>query len=80
MENNSNKLDKLMKLSIIAGFLIVALSIAYYLVIYIPQKDKAKIEQQKQEREQSKKNLQSCLDTAPSWNYKKEICFKQYPQ
>ena len=39
MENNSNKLDKLMKFSIITGVLIIALSIAYYLVIFLPKKE-----------------------------------------
>jgi hypothetical protein len=50
MENQSSKLDKAAKISIIGGTLIVALSIAYYLVLYIPKRDKTKLEQQKQEQ------------------------------
>lgn len=80
MENQSITLDKMVKISIIAGAMIVALSVAYYLVSYIPQRDKEKVEQQEKERGQAKKDLQNCLNTAPSWNYKTEICFKQYPQ
>lgn len=52
----------------IAG-LIVALSIGYYLVIFLPQKEKAKLEQVKAEQEareslleKNKLSLQECLD------------------
>lgn len=38
MENQPTTLDKAVKISIIAGALIVALSIAYYLVIFLPKK------------------------------------------
>ena len=51
MENQPTALDKTVKISIIAGALIMALSIAYYLVIFMPQKEKARVEQQKQEQE-----------------------------
>ena len=47
MENQPTKLDKAMKISIIAGALIAGLSIAYYLVVYIPKRDEAKLVQQK---------------------------------
>lgn len=50
MENQPTTLDKAVKVSIIVGALIIALSIAYYLVIFVPQKEKARIEQQKQEQ------------------------------
>lgn len=50
-ENKPSKLDKLVKISIMAGASIVALSVAYYLVIFLPQKEKTKIEQLKQEEE-----------------------------
>jgi hypothetical protein len=50
MENNATILDKAVKIGIVVGTLIVGLSVAYYLVVYIPQRDKAKVEQQKQEQ------------------------------
>ncbi|OGI19666.1 MAG: hypothetical protein A3J06_03980 [Candidatus Moranbacteria bacterium RIFCSPLOWO2_02_FULL_48_19] len=52
MENQLTKLDKAVKISIIVGALIVALSVAYYLVIFLPQKEKVRVEQQKQEQQQ----------------------------
>lgn len=69
MENQPTTLDKAVKISIIAGSLVVALSIAYYLVIFLPQKEKTRIEQQKQEQEARAEqekintdNLNKCLD------------------
>jgi hypothetical protein len=53
MENQPTKLDKAVKISIIIGALVVALSVAYYLVIFLPQKEKARVEQQKQEQQQA---------------------------
>ncbi len=50
-EDKPSKLDKTIKISIMAGSLIIALSITYYLVIFLPQKEKVKIEQQRQEEE-----------------------------
>lgn len=50
MENQPTTLDRAVKVSIIVGALIVALSVAYYLVIFMPQKERAKIEQQKQDQ------------------------------
>lgn len=47
MENQPTKLDKVMKISIIVGALIVGLSIAYYLVVYIPKRDESKLARQK---------------------------------
>ncbi len=52
MEHQSTHLDKAMKISIIAGALIVALSLAYYLVIFLPKKEATRIDQQKQDQEQ----------------------------
>ena len=51
MENQPTTLDKAVKISIIAGALIVALSVAYYLVVFMPQKEKARVEQVKQEQQ-----------------------------
>ena len=60
-----------MVVAISISLLIASLSIAYYYVYYIPQKDRQKIEQQKFEMEQKRKDeqakqqsLQSCLDEA----------------
>ena len=87
MENQPTTLDKAVKVSIIAGALIVALSIAYYLVIFMPQKEKARVEQQKQEQQakddekkqaeertaNNKKALSFCLMGADTnyWEYMK---------
>lgn len=46
MERQPTVLDKAVKVSIIAGALIIALSIAYYLVVFIPRKETARVEQQ----------------------------------
>ena len=53
MENQPTRLDKAVKISIIAGALIFALSIAYCLVIFLPQKEKVRVEQQQQEKKAS---------------------------
>lgn len=37
MENQPSKLDRAVKISIMASALIVALSVAYYLVIFLPE-------------------------------------------
>jgi hypothetical protein len=42
MENQPTKLDKTVKISIIVGALVVALSVAYYLIIFLPQKTSPK--------------------------------------
>ena len=44
-------MDKAVKISIMAGALIVALSVAYYLVVFLPRKETMRIEQQKKEQE-----------------------------
>ncbi|MDO9231372.1 MAG: hypothetical protein Q7U36_02710 [bacterium] len=43
MQNQSTKLDKAVKISIVAGALVVALSVAYYFFIYLPKKETAVI-------------------------------------
>jgi len=79
-------MDKVLRNSIIAGILITSLSIGYYLVIFLPNKEKIRIEQQKIEkeeeeekkREQSERELQEvterCLRDAKVFHekYKKE--------
>lgn len=65
MENQPTKLDKAVKISILVGVSIVALSVGYYLVIFIPKKEAIKIEQQQQEKYAKKE----CAEYA-----KKEAC------
>jgi hypothetical protein len=51
MENQPKKLNKIVRISIIAGITIITLSVAYYLAIFLPQKQKASIEITKLELE-----------------------------
>ena len=60
---------KLHQLILTFSFLIIALSIAYYLVIFLPQKEQSKIDQEKLELEakekillQNKVGLENCLN------------------
>jgi len=75
-----NPIDNLFKISLIIGVSIAALSIAYYYVIFIPQRENRLIElqqteanlKQKQEEEKEDK-LQNCLSKASAdydfnWN------------
>lgn len=72
MENQITTLDKAVKISIIAGALIVALSVAYYLVIFLPQKEQVRIEFEKQglqvkaDKEQAESDRLSKIKTANS--------------
>jgi hypothetical protein len=50
MENQPTQLDNVVKISIIAGALMVALSLAYYLVIFLPKKEETRIAQQQHEK------------------------------
>ena len=43
MKNKKNNIDDYLKLSVIGGIIIVAVSIAYYFVIFIPHKESQKI-------------------------------------
>lgn len=47
-------MDKAVKISIIAGVLIVSLSFAYYLVLFLPQKEQGRMEVEKAEMEMQK--------------------------
>jgi hypothetical protein len=47
---------------ITASFLIIALSIAYYLVIFLPEKSKQQLEHDQQLRVSNQKALEACLD------------------
>lgn len=60
MGNQPTALDKAAKISIIAGASLVALSIVYYLVIFLPQKETNRLEQEK-----NKENMQKeCAEYA----------------
>lgn len=71
MKNKNNNIDDYLKLSIIGGIIIVAVSVAYYFVVFIPQKESQKVELQKEElrtsqqKEQEKTSaLKDCLHQA----------------
>jgi uncharacterized protein YxeA len=55
-------MDKALKISIIVGILIVALSIAYYLVIFLPNKAKQQQENDKVKQEQKQECAKWALD------------------
>jgi len=64
-------LDVITRLTILGSILLIAFSVFYYLVIYIPGKEKQRIEQQKHEEQQKKKaeeskrfQLDTCLSEA----------------
>jgi len=48
MENQPTKLDKAIKISIIAGVLMASLSVAYYLVVFLPKNEAKKTSQEPQ--------------------------------
>ena len=64
MENQSTPLDKVMKISVILAVLVFSFSIAYYFVIFLPQKEKLALEQQKQLQESKDKKEQQAKDDA----------------
>ncbi len=70
MENQQTKLDKAAKISIVVGSLMIALSIAYYLVIFLPKSEVIRWEQQKEaqdakrnEQEANKTKLFNCINS-----------------
>lgn len=67
----------LFNLSVILCFLFIGFSVFYYLVIFLPQKEEQKIEQQKLEQDSKKQiilynktNLDNCLQNANSLQQK----------
>ncbi len=69
MKNQSIKLDKITKISI----LLIALSVSYYLIIFLPQKERTAIEQSEKHIIENKKALDSCLESSfnkhqKNWN------------
>lgn len=68
---NSLTLDRAIKLSIVSGILLISLAIFYYLVIFIPHREQAKLDQQKQQQTEADRQarlnslkLSGCLDAA----------------
>ena len=68
-ENRNFDLDRLIKLSIIVGVSLISISIAYYLVLFIPQKERNRIELLKEEQpikeqkeQEAQKKLDDCLE------------------
>ena len=80
MKDKKYNIDDYLKLSVIGGIIIVALSVAYYFIVFIPQKESQKDELQKeelrnnQEKDQEKtSSLKDCLyqadlDAHAYWN------------
>lgn len=55
------------KNAIAASFIVVALSVAYYFVVFLPQKDREQLKIQAEQQDKSRTNkilLNSCLDLA----------------
>lgn len=50
MEKQTTKLDQLLKISGIIGVLIITLSISYYVLAFLPQKEQTRLEEQRRER------------------------------
>ena len=60
-------LNKVIKLSIIAGVLIIGFSVLYYFTIFLPSKERARLEQQARDNKERKFNainLDRCLEEA----------------
>ena len=68
MENKTSRLDKAVKISIIAGALIVALSVAYYFIVFIPNKENYKQTQEKKIEEKRSYCNQWAIDKAKNQN------------
>jgi len=75
MEENkqplADKLNNLIKISVIAGILLVSFSVSYYFIIFLPQQERIRInaikqkeEELKQKEEVRKMDLNSCLNMA----------------
>ncbi|MCX6766139.1 MAG: hypothetical protein NT136_04240 [Candidatus Moranbacteria bacterium] len=81
-ENKSAKLDKIMKLSIIFGVLIVALSIAYYLVVFLPLKNKEQWKQEEEKQKMTQECSNKTLDDIRRWAEGRQVSddnsIKQY--
>ena len=70
-----NKLNSLIKISIIIGILLISFSVSYYFVYFLPQQEKIKANIIKQKEEEIKEievsrqaNLELCLEMAASDN------------
>lgn len=78
MENQPTTLDKAVKVSIVAGALIVALSFAYYLVVFLPKKEATRVAQQQQEKlaDEQKVAEQKEKELAKELEVKTAKCFE----
>lgn len=73
-------IDKTRKASLIFGILIASISVAYYLVVFLPQKESARMEQQKQEQE-TQKTKEDAAATQKQKEYmatRKNDCYQIY--
>jgi preprotein translocase subunit YajC len=57
-------MKRFVQVSIVLAILIVALSVAYYLVIFLPQKDKEQLDLQKQVQEQKQMEDKATKDAS----------------
>lgn len=71
-------MDKALRNTIIAGILLIGISVAYYLVVYIPQRDKAKVNQQQQKKlvDEQKASEQKEKDMAKELEVKTAKCLE----
>lgn len=78
MENSSTTLDKAVKISIILGILLVALSLAYYLVVFLPKKEAMRIIQQQTEKLENERKISVLKDKeiAKDLEVKTTKCFE----
>jgi len=68
-------IDKILKLAIVAGIILVGFSVFYYYVIFLPQKERVKVEREQQEqvveelkeqreKEEARLSLDTCIANA----------------
>ena len=78
LDNQPMRLDYVVKISIIAGTLIVALSLAYYLVVFLPKKEATRVAEQQQEKlaDEQKASEQKEKETAKELEVKTVKCFE----
>ncbi len=70
-------LDRLTKLSVIAGVSLISISIAYYLMLFVPQKERNRIEFLKQEQLVKKQKEQEIQKELELNKFYLDTCLKQ---
>lgn len=64
VKNVDKGLEKITKLGIAGSFFLIAVAIFYYFVIYIPQRDKQKLDQQTNQAKDIETKYQECVNDA----------------